>query len=350
MSEQTRTIGVVGAGSFGSTIANIVAKKVDQVLVYVRSEKRLENFNVKKENNGFKVHSNVLATQSIEEITDKCRLLIFLIPSKNFRTVARQFSPNLKPYHLIIHGTKGLDIKLPEGVADLNELERIDQNHMFTMSEVIVQETLVRRIGCLSGPNLSVEMQMDQPTGAIIATRYQEVFDAGFEALNTNSYKIFSSKDRIGAEYAGVLKNIYAIASGILHGLGYEINTRSLMVTKAMHEMLYLGNSLGADQSAFFGIAGIGDLIATCSSTLSRNFTVGHEIAKGRKVDDIVNSMNEVAEGIRTIQIFNAYCRQKRIIAPMTNTLYKVLFRGKPPQEALEQLMNLPIEADVDFL
>ncbi len=350
MDNSRSVVGVLGAGSFGSAIANIVATNCNEVLVYARSQNRLDSFNIKKENNGFQVKENVRATSSIEEITSQCILIIVLLPSSAFREVLREFSPFLKPYHILIHGTKGVDIKLPAGVESLEELKTIHRQNIFTMSEVIVQETSVRRVGCLSGPNLSVEMQMGQPTGAIIASKYDEVYQVGRSALNSETYKIFSSKDIVGAEFAGVLKNIYAISSGILHGLGFEMNARSLLITKGLHEMLYIGKSLGADTSAFLGIAGVGDLVATCSSILSRNFSVGDEIAKGKTLDEVIASMNEVAEGVRSVQIFNAYCEQNNLIAPFTETLYDVLFKGKSPEAGLKQLMNFRYSSDVSFL
>lgn len=350
MDKKLQKVGVIGAGSFGSAIANIVAVNVSEVLVYARSENRLENFNVLKKNNGFPVLDNVRATSSIEEITQNCTLLIFLVPSKSFRSVAREFSPHLRPYHIIIHGTKGVDIKLPDGVDSLEELTTLDRENIFTMSEVINQETPVKRVGCLSGPNLSVEMQMGQPSGAIVASHYDEVYQIGRQALNTDSYKIFSSHDLAGAEFAGVLKNIYAISSGILHGLGFEINARSLLITKGLHEMLYIGKSLGADTSAFLGIAGVGDLVATCSSTLSRNFAVGDQIARGKSLDEVINSMDEVAEGVRSVQIFHAYCKKNNLIAPFTETLYEVLFEGKSPSNGLKELMSFRYSSDVSFL
>ena len=342
-------IGIIGAGSFGTVVANLAAENADQVLVYARSESRLANFNQHKENNGYSVADNIIATASIEEMTTKCTLLIALVPSKNFRAMMNDFSPYLDPHHIMIHGTKGVDIQLNSG-EDLETVSGISRKQIFTMSEVIREESAVRRVGCLAGPNLSREIHKDQPAGAIVASKFDEVIQFGKRALNTERFKIFSSSDLLGAEFAGVLKNIFAIASGILFGLGFGNNARALLITKGLHEMLHIGNKMGAETSAFLGIAGIGDLVATCSSELSRNFTVGKRIAQNETIESIINDSTEVAEGIRSIQIFYHFSTEEKISAPITEMLYKVLFLNKKPIEGVQELMSFNYSSDVSFL
>ena len=342
-------IGVIGAGSFGTVIANLTAKNAEQVLVYARSQYRLTNFNDKKENNGITIADNVLAINSIEEICNKCTLIIAVVPSKNFREVMREFRPFLDPHHIIIHGTKGVDIQLDEGET-LETTQSIKRNQISTMSEVIRDETSVRRIGCIAGPNLSKEIAKEQPAGAIVASKFDQVIDHGKLAFTSQYFKIFSSKDILGAEFAGVLKNIFAIASGIITGLGFGNNARALLITKGLHEMLFIGNKMGGDTNAFLGIAGIGDLVATCSSELSRNFSVGVRIANGESIDHIISTETEVAEGVRSIQIFHLFSQTVRIPAPITQMLYKVLFQGKPPISGIEELMAFNYNSDVSFL
>lgn len=341
-------IGVIGAGSFGTVLANIATDNVDEVLVYARSEERLQNFNIKKTNNNYPVYDRVRATDSIQEITN-CTLLIAVVPSKHFRSMIRDFAPFLDPHHIIIHGTKGVDVELEKNMK-LSEIQRISRSEIHTMSEVIKDESSVRRIGCLAGPNLSREISEGQPAGAIIASKFDEVIQVGKKYLNTESFKIFSTDDLTGAEFAGVLKNIYAVASGILDGLGLGNNARALLITKGLHEMLHLGNQMGGETSAFLGIAGIGDLVATCSSPLSRNYTVGKRISQGESVEEIVDSMNEVAEGIRSIKIFYIFSKTERISVPFTEMLYKVLFEQKSPKSAIQELMSMKYSNDVSFL
>lgn len=349
MSLSCEKIGIIGAGSFGTAIAKIASLKAEQVLVYARSQEVISRFNDLKENKDFSIPENVIATNDIAEITSQSKLLLSMVPSKHFRSMMKTFSPYLEPDHIMIHGTKGLDIRLSEGVG-ITEMQEISRDCISTMSEVITEESCIRRVGCLAGPNLSVEMMQGQPTGAIVASEFDEVLEAGRKALDTDAFKIFFSKDILGAEFAGVLKNIFAIASGMVSGLGFENNTRALMITKGMHEMLYIGKHLGAESSAFLGIAGIGDLVATCSSPLSRNYTVGYKFSKGMSLDEISEEMNEVAEGVRSIQIFNAYCKRNNLKAPLTETLYQVLFEEKPIDFAMVQLMNMRYNLDVNFL
>ena len=344
-----KTIGVIGAGSFGTVIANIASANADEVLVYARSDKRIENFNEKKQNNGYDVHDNIVAIKSIEKMAAECTLLLAVVPSKSFRSMMREFSPYLDPHHIIIHCTKGIDIQLPEGES-LQTISTLNRDQISTMSEVIKEETSVRRIGCLAGPNLSREIADGQPAGAIVASKFEEVIQHGKRALNTERFKIFSSDDLLGAEFAGILKNIFAISSGIIGGLGFGSNTRSLLITKGLHEMLHLGNKMGGQTSAFLGIAGIGDLVATCSSPLSRNYSVGQRIARGESINEIVSSVTEVAEGIRSTQIFYHYSQTENISVPITEMLYKVLYMGKKPLTAVKELMNFNYSSDVSFL
>lgn len=342
-----KKISIIGAGSFGTVIANLVAENSDEVCVYVRSETRMENFNKKKENNGYRVAENVRATQSKKEITDGAELIFAMVPSKYFRDMIRSFSEYLSPKHILIHGTKGVDLLTTQPIFEIEELNR---SQIRTMSEVIMEESTIRRIGCLAGPNLSREIAEGQPAGAIVASQFHEVIRLGKRAVSSDRFKVFHSEDILGAEFAGVLKNIFAIASGVLTGLGFENNARALLITKGLHEMLYIGNKLGGDTKAFLGIAGIGDLIATCSSELSRNFTVGKRLAKGECLDDIIATSNEVAEGVRSIQIFYQYSKTNNLSVPLIDMLFKVLFQEKEPEEALTDLMSFQYSSDVNFL
>jgi len=348
LNENSKPIGVIGAGSFGTAIANILAEK-SEVLMYVRNPDRIEATNEKRYNSGQQIHSNIKAILSEEELASRCQLIFPMVPSNNFRKMIKSFAPYLRPDHILIHGTKGVDVVLT-GEERLSTLNGLGRSKIRTMSEVIQEETSVVRIGCLAGPNLSAEMAQKQPAGALVASPFKEVTLKGNAALNIARFKVFESTDLLGAEFAGILKNIFAIAAGILSGLGYGNNARSLLITKGLHEMLHLGNDLGGATKAFLGIAGIGDLIATCSSELSRNNIVGRRIATGDKIDDILADMDEVAEGIRSVLIFNAYCKATGITAPITQMLYKVIFQGKDPLTGVQILMDYNYNNDVSFL
>jgi glycerol-3-phosphate dehydrogenase (NAD(P)+) len=218
------------------------------------------------------------------------------------------------------------------------------------MSEVIQEETAVIRIGCLAGPNLSKEMAQGQPGATVVASPFKEVIQIGKRLLRTDRFQVYENNDIVGVELAGVIKNIIAIASGALSGLGYGENAKGLLVSRGAVEMVYLGRALGGNTKAFLGVAGIGDLVTTCNSPMSRNFTVGYRLAKGEKLEDILEDMEEVAEGVNTIRIAKKCADYYKVRALITDTLYKVLFEGMTVQEAVQYLMRYPLNADIDFL
>jgi glycerol-3-phosphate dehydrogenase (NAD(P)+) len=218
------------------------------------------------------------------------------------------------------------------------------------MSEVILEESVSVRVGCLAGPNLAAEIMEDHPAATVVASNFDEVIDIGQHLLRSDRFQVYGNKDLIGIELAGVLKNIIALASGSLSGLGYGENARALLISRGMVEMIYLGKMLGGNIQAFIGLAGIGDLIATCTSPLSRNYSVGYRLAKGELIDDIMASMDEVAEGIRTVKIVKTILDQLPGRAPITEAVYKVLFEGVTVRSALDLLMRAPLNVDINFM
>ncbi len=193
-------------------------------------------------------------------------------------------------------------------------------------------------------------MAMKQPAATVIASKYNEVILEGQRLLRSDRFQVYGNKDLIGVELSGVLKNIIAIAAGALSGMGLGENARALLISRGMVETIYLGNALGGSTKSFIGLAGIGDLVATCSSNLSRNFTVGFRLAKGESLSDITATMEETAEGINTIRIMKQLIENSNVRAPITENLYKVLFEGMKVEEALQYLMKYPFNVDVDFL
>ncbi len=196
-------------------------------------------------------------------------------------------------------------------LSDLTEDMVISRSDVKTMSEVILEESVVVRVGCLAGPNLADELAQGQPSATVVASRFNEVILAGQKLLRTDRFQVYGSNDLIGIELSGALKNIIAIASGALTGLGLGENSRGFLISRGMVEMIYLGKVLGGNTQAFLGLAGIGDLVTTCSSQLSRNFTVGYRLAKGESLDSITESMEETAEGINTVK---GYVQSRQIL------------------------------------
>jgi glycerol-3-phosphate dehydrogenase (NAD(P)+) len=343
-----KPVGVIGAGNFGSAIANIIALN-RKVMLYARDEKVVEHILDKRTNRGHKMHENIEPTNDLAHLARNCEVIFPIVPSSRFRSMMKDLSPFLHPYHILIHGTKGFDIKLPKGET-LETVKTLNRSHVKTMSEVIREESVVVRVGCLAGPNLAKEMALRQPGATVVASPFQEVFKTGQRLLRNDRFQVYENKDLLGVELAGVLKNIIAIASGALSGLGYGENAKGLLISRGAVEMVYLGRALGGETRAFLGVAGIGDLVTTCNSPNSRNYTVGFRLAKGEKLVDILNDMDEVAEGVNTVRIARKCAEFYGVRALITDRLYKVLFEGMTVEEALEYLMRYPLNIDIDFI
>ena len=342
-------VGVLGAGSFGTAIANLLAYNSD-VLLFSRKAETVAMINEQREHLGVKISARVTATNDLEEMARRCTLILPVVPSNSFRSMIRALAPYLRPHHIIIHGTKGFDLSgLEEG-----DLEKpgilVTRANVRTMSEVVREESSVVRVGCLSGPNLAAEIVAGQPAATLVGSRFREVIQAGQAALNSRQFRVFGSYDILGAELAGALKNIIALGSGVLGGLGLGRNIQGLLIARGLAEMVYYGKSLGASSQAFIGVAGIGDLVATSTSINSRNYTFGTRLAKGETATQIRETMPELAEGVRTLRIARQLARQYKLHVPITSTLHAVVFEGLAVEKALEYLMTYPYAVDVDFL
>ncbi|MCH7408757.1 NAD(P)-dependent glycerol-3-phosphate dehydrogenase [Belliella sp. DSM 111904] len=343
-----KSVGVVGLGSFGAAIASLLSEK-NHVIAYARRSELVEEINTKHSIDGSPINHQIQATQDPEFLCQSCEVIFFMVPSSAFMDVTRLFSPFLYPYHMIIHGTKGLCLNLPEGKSQ-SDMKEIRRENILTMSEVILKETVVIRVGCLAGPNLAKELAVGLPAATVVASRFNEVIHQGQNLLRTEKFQVYGNSDIIGVELSGVLKNIIAIASGALAGLGLGENAKGLLISRGMVELIYMGNALGGSLKSFIGLAGIGDLVTTCNSTLSRNYTVGYRLAKGESLSEIQATMEEVAEGINTIRLMKNFMENTGTRAPITENLYKVLFGDLKIEEAVQYLMKYPFNVDVDFL
>jgi glycerol-3-phosphate dehydrogenase (NAD(P)+) len=341
-------VGVIGAGSFGMTVANLLAAN-RSVILYAHRAEVVQELRATRHYCGRRLRDQILITQSPQELAEQCEIIFPVIPSKNFRGMLRDFAPYLRPYHKLIHATKGLDVDLPEDAA-WDQLPPLRRDQVRTMSELVLAETAVLRVGAMSGPNLAQEIAEEQPAATVIASRFDEVIREGQAALRSQHFRVHDTHDLIGAELAGVLKNIIAIAGGIVGGLEFGDNTRGLLITRGLAEMIHIGQHLGAEVKPFLGLAGIGDLIATCYSPNSRNFTVGYRLAKGETLNTILADMEEVAEGVKTVAIVRALSQSYKFSAPITQTLYKILFEGQSIERSFTVLMELPFTEDVTFI
>ena len=336
-----KPVGVVGSGSFGITICNLLAENVNEILLYAR---RPEVFEAIKARTGIysQLSPKVKAADDLKALATACQIIFPVVPSRYFREMICDLAPFLKPSHFLIHGTKGLDTVI--------EGENLKLQSIKTMSQVIEEESVVCRIGCLSGPNLSAEILEGQPAATLLASRYTEVIKAGQVLLRSPRFQVYGTHDIIGAELAGVLKNVIALAAGLLGGKGLGKNIWALLITRGLSEMIHIGKAMGADAKAFLGVAGIGDLVATASGTKSRNYTAGMRIAQGEKLEDIVNESYEMIEGIKTLETVHYLMQQRNISAPIFEITYRVIFKGMSLDRAIGFLMTYPYEVDVDFM
>lgn len=340
-----KSVGVIGSGRFGITVAKLLAIKND-VYLFTRRPEVCEEINTKRKYRGIDFEDNITATSDIELICRECQVLFPIVPSTHFRDMIRMFSDHLKPHHILIHGTKGFD--LPKEIMDVDT--PVNRSSASTMSQVIVQESAVLRVGCISGPNLATEILGGQPAATVIASEFQEVIRQGEDLLSSNRFFVFGSYDLKGAEIAGAFKNIIALGAGMLAGKGYGKNMQSLIITRGLREMIQFGEFLGASSTSFLGTAGIGDLIATATSESSRNHTFGKRLGLGESTEEILASMDEVVEGVRTLNTVFRICREEKLVLPIVFTLYKIVFEEFDLDRAISILMNNNYIADVDFM
>ncbi len=337
--------GVIGAGSFGTAIADLISENGD-VIIFSRRQDQVNAINNDHRHLGVQLKSNVKATSDIREITDHCKLIFPIVPSEHFRAMMRQVGKNLKPDHILIHGTKGFDILRLDN--DQNRSLRAEDVH--TMSDVMLQESVTLRVGCLSGPNLSSEILEGQPAATVIASHFTEVIETGKKALRSSRFQVYGSYSMRGAELAGALKNLIAIGAGIIAGKGLGHNTRALLISRGLIEMIYLGKALGGDARPFLGTAGIGDLVATAASDKSRNYTFGYRLARGETFSHIQENMEELAEGVRTLKMAMEISETYRLQAPITKMLNRVVFNNFDIDKAIRMLIEYPYDVDVDFI
>ncbi|MEM6769919.1 MAG: NAD(P)H-dependent glycerol-3-phosphate dehydrogenase [Bacteroidota bacterium] len=344
---QAEPVGIIGAGSFGTAMANLMAHNTD-VLVYSRKPALVAQLAKDRYRFGVELHQRVSFTNDFSEIADRCQLIFPIVPSDAFRAMMRQITQYLEPRHVLIHGTKGFDIT-GVSVEDIPQ-NGLDRSQVHTMTDVILQESPVVRVGALTGPNLARELLDGQPSASVVASKFDEVIRRASAVLSSQQLHVFHTHDMLGAELAGVLKNVIALGSGILKGVGLGKNVQAMLITRGLHEMIYFGRALGSDNRAFFGTAGIGDLIATATSKKSRNYTFGYRIGQGESLEEVRATSQELAEGVRTLIITRHLAQGLKLRVPITEMLYRIVFEQFPIDQAMQYLITYPYEVDVDFL
>lgn len=323
-------IAVIGGGSFGTVLANLAAKNCQEVRLWVRSEESARAINATRINSrylpNYSLNSNVAALSDLDRVFEGgLDAVIWCLPSNSCREQAKRLAPYLKGNEIVLHATKGVEP---------GTLKRI--------SELLCEELPTRRIGVLSGPNLAEEIAAGKPAATTVASVFTEVAQAGELLLAGEQFRIYRENDVIGVELAGTLKNILAIAAGALDALQLGWNARAMLITRGLAEIVRFGVAMGAKESTFLSLAGVGDLLATCSSPLSRNYQVGYRLAQGEKLSQILDDLEATAEGVTTTNSVWKYAQLHGIEMPITESVNALLTHRKEIAEILQDLFEKP--------
>ncbi|MCD6561914.1 MAG: NAD(P)-dependent glycerol-3-phosphate dehydrogenase [Deltaproteobacteria bacterium] len=332
-------IAVIGAGSWGTTLANLLADKGLIVDLWVREEEVFNQIKSKGINEfflpGIKLALNLRPVLSYKEALHEKDLVLIVVPSHVVREVLMHIKPYLQPHMCIISATKG-----------------IENNTLMTMSQVaesILSKKYMDKYACLSGPSFANEVSRKFPTAVTIACPDIEHAKILQLLFYRKFFRIYIIKDLTGAQLGGALKNIIAIAAGASDGLGFGHNARAALITRGLAEITRLGVSMGANPLTFSGLAGLGDLVLTCTGDLSRNRTVGLKMGKGMGLKEITSSMKMVAEGIKTTKSAYELSKKMGVDMPITNQVYQILYKGKDPTAAVRELMTRELKEELDF-
>jgi glycerol-3-phosphate dehydrogenase (NAD(P)+) len=327
-------IGILGAGSWGTALAFLLGKKGEDVLIWARRKEIADWINDRNENRfylpGIVLPPNIRATIEIEEAVEGKDVIVLAVPSFAMREVVERLSQCDIGSAIVVSAAKGLEEESGK-----------------RMSEVILEimPSLKERLLVLSGPNLAGEIVREIPTTSVVAGE-ESLSSFVQELFATHYFRVYRNEDIIGVELGGALKNIIAIGAGINDGLGFGDNTKSALMTRGLAEMIRLGLRLGASLQTFFGLAGLGDLVATCASPLSRNRRLGELIAKGRSLEEAKREIGQVAEGEPTTRAAYNLAMSLGVEMPITCEVYNVLFKGKDPRQAVIDLMTRPLKAE----
>ena len=323
---------ILGAGSWGTVLANLLANNGHECLMHTRNQKVFDSINSKRINEvyhpKFKIHENVKVTKNLKEFSLFSDLWIIAIPSKKIPMIMQDIDPkNLLENEYII-ASKG-----------------IDKKSFSTISEVLSKEFSIKSENTyvLSGPNLAREVLEGQTSASVLAGDNLKRTEELSKFFNSSSFKVFISQDKKGVELSGSLKNIYAISAGLADGMGSKFNTKAMILTRSLHEMSELFKSLDANPETLLGLAGVGDLIATSSSSDSRNYSFGFNLGKGDDVEASLKKVNQVVEGINTLEMVFKKKNEFNLTMPIIDILHRIIFDNEKAQDCFADIL---IEGD----
>ena len=331
------TVAVLGGGSFGTVIANIIAGNGHRVRLWLRNTALAESINDQRQNSGYLpgylLDDKLEATASLAAAVEAVDVLFVAVPSGSFRQVVRELAGHVSPQTLVISLTKGIE---PGGFR--------------LMSEILGEEMPDNPRGVLSGPNLAREIAAGHVTASVIASADAGINTRIHDLLHSESFLIYSSGDMYGVELGGALKNVYAILSGVGAALELGENTVGMLLTRSLAEMSRFAVHMGANPMTFLGLSGVGDLFVTCSSPLSRNYQVGLAVGRGQPLDEILAAMDQVAEGINTLGLLKAEADRRGVEMPLVKGLYAILYEHRPVVDVFDDMMHTEQAQDVEFV
>lgn len=325
-------IAVIGAGSWGTSLACLLAEKKYDVSLWALEKELVDEINDKGTNSfylpGHTLPSELKATNSLEDVLKKARYVLNVVPTQFTRSVFKEAVKYLSADAVIVTASKG-----------------IEQGTLLTVSSIL-KEVADRTTAVLSGPSFAKEVIQKYPTAVTLAT--DKNFDSLLlqEIFNTAYFRVYTHTDIIGVELGGALKNVIAIASGICDGLGLGHSARAALITRGLAEIMRLGSVMGADPMTFSGLSGLGDLVLTCTGPLSRNYSVGVNLGKGMKLDDIIASTKSIAEGVATSLSAFELAQKHKVEMPIVEQVYNVLYKDKDPKVAVMKLMNRALKSE----
>jgi glycerol-3-phosphate dehydrogenase (NAD(P)+) len=325
-------IAVIGAGSWGTTLAHLLSGKGFDIALWVYEKDLSEEIRQSRINSvylpGVELPDNIRVTSSLEEALKKTRYIVNAVPAQYTRSIFMEVTPHIVDEAIIVSVSKG-----------------IEKGSLLTVSSIL-KELSAHPVAVLSGPSFAKEVIKKLPTAVTLATENIHTGVLLQELFNVNHFRVYTHDDLLGVELGGSLKNVMAIASGIADSLGLGNNARASLITRGLSEMTRLGVAMGAKERTFSGLSGIGDLVLTCSSPLSRNYTVGIKLGQGMKLKDILTQMRSVAEGVATAESAYALSQKYAIEMPIIEQVYDVLYKDKDPVLAVKDLMERSLKSE----
>ncbi len=328
MSQRARAA-VIGAGAWGTALGTVLAHKGHAVTIWSYEAEVAQSINQDGLNpylEGVSIPREIRAETRLEAAVRGAELIVSASPSQFVRRVMGSAAPHIDPEALVLSASKGIEI-----------------GTLLRMDEVLAQslpDSIMRRFCVLSGPSFAREVASGQPTAVVIASRDADAAVRARDLFQTATFRVYTNADVAGVELGGALKNVIAMAAGTTAGLGFGHNTTAALITRGLAEMTRLGLAVGAEKATFYGLAGLGDLVLTCTGSLSRNRTVGYRLGQGEPLEQILGDMTAVAEGVQTTRAAYELARRHRVEMPITEQMYAILYQGRPPAEALRALMT----------